>query len=352
MTPNTESLQRRALEMGITALGITPAVAYVGTESDIGARSAQGLFADLKFTMARPQNSCHPERQLDGAASVISAALSYWAPDSDVFSGTRQSHAGRIARYTRWDAYQRLVKLLDELASELRDAGYLARVLVDSNEHVDREAARRSGVGFYGKHTNIITRKHGSWVVLGTIITTAELQPTPEMRPGCGSCTRCIDACPTNAISPDGGVLDVRQCITYWTQSRHSVPDEIRNVMGNMVYGCDICQEVCPWNRGVEKRELNSDPISGLVDLAHWLSEDGRALIDQYSRFFVPRRDAKFLRRNALIALGNSGDPQAAALVAPFLASSDKMLVEQARWALTKLGGPIADAALSRNEEA
>jgi epoxyqueuosine reductase len=117
--------------------------------------------------------------------------------------------------------------------------------------------------------------------------------------------------------------------------------------MGNMVYGCDICQDVCPWNRGTERRSSELESISGLVDLAHWLSEDGRALIDQYSRFFVPRRDAKFLRRNALIALGNSGDPQAAALVAPFLESGDPMLVEHALWALKKLGGPIAAEAIA-----
>lgn len=340
----TAVLQERALELGISSLGVCRAEAYVDTEADIIQRRSRGLFADLKFTMARPEVSCHPELAVDGATSVISIALSYWAPDAEHHGDERPR--GSIARYTRADAYASLLERMGKLVSMLEADGHRALALVDSNHHVDREAAARSGVGFYGKHTNIITRRHGSWVVLGTIITSVPLEPTEPMRPGCGSCTACIDACPTDAII-EPGVLDVRSCITYWTQSRHQVPDHIRGRSGGMVYGCDICQEACPWNRGTERRLSGSEPVDGTVLIEQWLTATDRDLVDRYQRFFIPQRRARYLRRNALIALGNSGRPEDAALAAPYLFSDDAMLREQAEWSLRAIGGTIAKAALA-----
>ena len=127
------------------------------------------------------------------------------------------------------------------------------RVLVDENQHVDREAAARAGVGFYGKNTLLITKRHGSWVVLGTLVTQAEIEPTPPLELDCGSCTLCVDACPTGALD-EPGTLDSTRCLSYWTQSPATIPEEYRAEIGGMVYGCDICQDVCPWNRGIEKR--------------------------------------------------------------------------------------------------
>jgi epoxyqueuosine reductase len=332
----TSSLQVAALELGIAALGVCPAEPYVGTEADIARRGAAGLFADLKFTMARPEVSCHPETLVEGARSVISAALCYWRPEPP---DQDRPPAGRIARYTRWDAYDALRERLDTLAAHLRSAGHQARVLVDANHHVDREAAARSGVGFYGKHTNLITRRHGSWVVLGTIATSAYLESTAPVRPGCGSCTACIDACPTHAIV-EPGVLDTRECITYWTQSRHEVPNHIRTNMADMVYGCDICQQVCPWNRGVERRLANLPPVDSGVSLEEWLTAPDDVLDERYWRFFIPRRQIRFLRRNALIALASKPAAEATALATPFLESEDAMLREQARWTLDKVAAP------------
>jgi epoxyqueuosine reductase len=340
----TAQIIELGVSLGIDALGVCEAAPYSSTESAIKERAERGLFADLKFTMAQPERSCHPELLVPDARSVISAALSYWFPEPD--ADERRGPTGRIARYTRADAYELLAQRLEMVADELREAGYEARVLVDSNHHVDREAARRSGVGFYGKHTNIITRRHGSWVVLGTIATSATLEPTMPVRPGCGSCTACIDACPTDAII-EPGVLDTRSCITYWTQSRHSIPHNIRESMGDMVYGCDICQDVCPWNRGVERRKGMFAPQSGRVALAEWLGATDDELNERYMRFFVPRRQMRFLRRNALVALGNSGDQRSAALIVPWLSDEDPMLREHAQWALRTLGGPIAEAALA-----
>ena len=126
-------------------------------------------------------------------------------------------------------------------------------MLVDENDHVDREGAARAGVGFYGKNTMLITRTHGSWVVLGTLVTDQAVEPTPPLELDCGQCRLCIDACPTGALD-EPGVLDATRCLSYWTQAPAPIPEAYREELGAMVYGCDICQDVCPWNRGVEKR--------------------------------------------------------------------------------------------------
>jgi epoxyqueuosine reductase len=345
--PDTRALRERAYELGIDELGVCRAEPYERAEHAIDDRRARGLFADLRFTMARTAASCHPERLVDGAASVVSTALCYWRPDGQPAG---EGPFGRIARYTRDDAYVALTERLEVLAGELRDAGFAARVLVDDNDHVDREAAIRSGVGFSGKHTNVITRRVGSWVVLGTLATDAPLEPTEPLRPGCGSCRLCIDACPTDAlVDVAGGELDATRCLTYWGQSRHSMPFDIREAMADRVYGCDSCQDACPWNRGVEERRSASAAAAPWgIDLRAWLEGDDSSIDEEWQRLFVPRRQVRYLRRNALVALGNSGDERSAALAAPYLDSGDAMLREHAAWALRKLGGPIAAAALAR----
>ncbi len=126
-------------------------------------------------------------------------------------------------------------------------------MLVDANQHVDREGAVRGGIGFYGKNTMLITRTHGSWVVLGTLVTDVEIEPSAPLELDCGSCTLCIDACPTHALD-EPGVVDATRCLSYWTQAPGAIPEGVPRGAGAQVYGCDICQDVCPWNRGIEKR--------------------------------------------------------------------------------------------------
>jgi epoxyqueuosine reductase len=215
-------------------------------------------------------------------------------------------------------------------------------VLVDANQHVDREAAARSGVGFYGKNTMLITRRHGSWVVLGTLVTDQELESTPPLDADCGSCTLCIEACPTHALD-EPGTLDATRCLSYWTQAPAAIPEDYRAELGAQVYGCDICQDVCPWNRGIEKRRAGESPGDGHVDLVAWLEADGRALVDQYDRLYVPRNDPRWLRRNALVALGNTGTPDDVALAEPFVAGGDELLREQAEWAVARIEERYAD---------
>jgi epoxyqueuosine reductase len=324
-------LERLAGELGIDAIGAAPAEPYADTERHIRERRARGLFADMRFTMARPDVSCHPETLLPGARTVVSAALCYYAPGPEPVPGE-----GKLPRYTWSDHYARLREKLDALGRRL---GGSYRVLVDANQHVDREGAARSGVGFYGKNTLLITRRHGSWVVLGTLVTDVEVERSAPLDANCGSCTLCIDACPTGALD-DPGVLDSTRCLSYWTQAPGPIPEEYRVELGTQVYGCDICQDVCPWNRGVEKRRAaeevpaDAEPVVSLVE---WLEAGQGELRARYDRLYFPRNDPRYLRRNALVAAGNSGVTELAGAVESYAADGDPLLREHARWALDRL---------------
>jgi epoxyqueuosine reductase len=324
-------LHQLAEEVGLDVVGAAPAEPYEDTERHIWDRKARGLFADMRFTMAQPDVSCHPESLLTGARTVVSAALCYYAPGPPPDPGE-----GRLPRYTWWDAYAELREKLDELGRRL---GGAYRVLVDANQHVDREGAARSGVGFYGKNTMLITRRHGSWVVLGTLVTDVEVEPTPRLDLDCGSCTLCIEACPTGALD-EPGTLDATKCLSYWTQAGDAIPEEYREELGDQVYGCDICQDVCPWNRGVERRRATTSLPAGAeptVSLVDWLEADGNDLVRRYERLFVPKKDARYLRRNALIALGNAGRRDQLQDAESFLDDPDEMIRETAEWARDRL---------------
>ena len=326
-----EELQRLGNELGLDAVGAAPAAAYEDTERHIRDRKAQGLFADMRFTTAQPEVSCHPERLLDGARTVVSAALCYYAPEPE-----RGEGEGRLPRYTWWDGYEALRERLDELGRRL---GGSYRVLVDANQHVDREAAARAGIGFYGKNTMLITRRHGSWVVLGTLVTDVELEASPPLVADCGSCTLCIEACPTGALD-DPGVLDANRCLSWSTQRPGPIPEEHREHLGASVYGCDICQDVCPWNRGVEKRradETAPDGAEPVVSLVGWLEAGDAELRERYDRLYVPGNDPRYLRRNALVTLGNTGGPGDRALLERYADGDDELLREHAAWALERL---------------
>jgi epoxyqueuosine reductase len=308
-------------ELGLDAVGAAPAGPYEATERHIRERKARGLFAEMGFTTRRPEVSCRPERLLEGARTVVSAALCYYADAPEAAPGE-----GRLARYTWSDRYAELRGKLDALGRRL---GGAYRVLVDENDHVDREAAVRAGVAFYGKNTLAITRRHGSWVVLGTLVTDVEVEPSPPLDAGCGSCTLCVDACPTDALA-EAGTLDSTRCLSYWTQAPAAIPEPYRAELGAFVYGCDICQDVCPWNRGIEKRRAGVAPPAGA-------EPDGAALVERYDRLYVPRNDPRWLRRNALVAAGNAGGAVEREAVARYADDEDELLRAHARWALEQI---------------
>ena len=272
---NAAELQALGAELGLDAIGAARAEPYAETERHIRERRARGLFADMRFTMARPEESCHPETLLPGRAhGRFRGALLLAAR-----AGAPAGH-GRLPRYTWFDAYAVLREKLDALG---RRIGGAYRVLVDANQHVDREAAARSGVGFYGKNTLLITRRHGSWVVLGTLISDVELEPTPPLDADCGECRLCIDACPTNAL--DEPECSTRPLPLVLDAVGRAAAGRVPPHFGAQVYGCDICQDVCPWNRGVEKRRASERmPPAPSRTFARGLAERG------------PRRAAAALR--------------------------------------------------------
>ena len=225
-----------------------------------------------------------------------------------------------MPRYTRRDEYALLRGRCARWAGscQARSPGSRFAVYVDTNHHVDREAAARAGIAVYGKNTLAITRRHGSWVVLGVLVTDAELAPTqaaPEQPAwdACGECRACIDACPTDAIVGDG-VLDARRCLSYLSQSRLAeLP--FAAAFEDRVYGCDICQDVCPWNRGAERRAAG--PRAGCRRRglpAAWPSgwrPSRSELADRYRRLYIPDRDGRQLQRNARVALANVSERSA-----------------------------------------
>jgi epoxyqueuosine reductase len=324
-------LHALARELGLDAIGAARAEPYAETERHIRERRERGLFADMRFTMAHPEVSCHPETLLPGARTVVSAALCYWLPEPE-----RPAGHGRLPRYTWFDAYAQLREKLDALGRRL---GGAYRVLVDANQHVDREAAARSGVGFYGKNTLLITRRHGSWVALGALVTDVELEPTAPLDLDCGECRLCIDACPTGALD-EPGTLDSTRCLSYWTQAPGPPPAEYRADLGPQVYGCDICQDVCPWNRGVEKRRAD-EPLPAdatpHVSLVEWLRSEPDELRRRFDRLYVPRNDGRRLRLNALVAAGNVGGDGERDAVNGYLDDPDAAIREVAAWAAARL---------------
>jgi epoxyqueuosine reductase len=313
-------------------LGVARAEPYAETERLIAERRARGLFGDLRFTLTNTPRSCHPERLVRGARSVIAAAMPLWRP-----AGARpDGPAGRMPRYAWSDPYGPLRERLTGLADRLRARGARCAVFVDSNHHVDRDAAVRAGLAFSARNTMAIVPREGSFVALGAIVTDAELEPAEELvPPGCGSCTLCLDACPTGALI-EPGVLDATRCLSTTTQSRGPVPADHAAALEDRVYGCDVCQDVCPWNAGPARRGADLPEHPGAwVSLSEWLELPGEELLARHAHLYVPDRDPRYLRRNALIALGNApaGEREAARRYAD---DPDPLLREAARRALTE----------------
>ena len=270
-------------------------------------------------------------------------------PDPSAPPGT----ADRRLRWAGWpatprqDHYSRLRGALGVVAGHLEDLGWRATVVSDDNALVDRAAAHRAGLGWYGKNSLFFLDGLGSWSVLGSVLTDAPLRPSADgERPhgsGCGSCTRCRGACPTGALS-EPGVVDARRCLAWLVQAPGSFPEELRSALGDRLYGCDECQRVCPINRLADRGRLPSPEkcgAAGQVDLIALLAASDEELMGTYGRWYIARRDPRYLRRNALVVLGNVGDgrdPSTEAALRFWLASDDPMLAEHARWAAGALG--------------
>lgn len=335
-----EELCRLGSEAGLDAVGVAPAEVFSNTRRHLEERKAAGLHGGMHFTYGDPSRSTDPGRALPGAKALVVGARSYRRaePERPASPGL-----GRVARYSWDDVYAPLRTALGVVAERLRAEGWSARVLVDDNALVDREAAYRAGLGWYGKNANLLLAGHGSWFVLGSVVTDAPLPADrPPLADGCGSCTRCLPACPTGALV-EPGVLDARRCLAWLLEAPGSFPVEFREALGGRVYGCDECQEVCPPNRLEDRRTpppAAQPSDEAWVELVEMLDTPDEELLARFERWYIPRRQARYLRRNALVALGNVGDgsdPAVGRVLAGALADPDPLVREHAEWAAERL---------------
>lgn len=347
------SLIEMARELGLDRIGFTDASVLERARVSLHDRNDRGLSDTMGFTFRNPERSTDPTRAVDGARSVIVAARSYNVPDheEDHAPGEASSRlVATVARYARIDQYTPLRKALQLMALRLRADGHRAVVFADENDVVDREVAHRAGLGWFGKNANLLLPGAGSFFSLGSIVTTAILPPAPQPAPdGCGTCRVCIDACPTAAIVDDG-VIDARRCLAWLVQKPGVFPAEFREALGDRIYGCDECQDTCPPNVRLAARHRPRDasalPVAvgpgEHVDLLEllWASDD--RLIEMYGRWYLADRDPVWLRRNALVILGNVApvpiDESVRSVVRHYLGSDVPVLRAHALWAARRLG--------------
>ncbi len=345
------SIKELGREVGFDIVGITTAEPFIRDEKASLDRIRRGMMDGLPwYTEDRVRRATRPKSLLPGARSVISLAVGYLAGEPN--SGGREPR-GKIARYAWGDDYHGVLKeKLRRFVQQLpRWAGQevKTRIFVDDGPMNDRAAADRAGVGWFGKNTNILTSSRGSWVLLGQVITDLDLQPDSPLAKNCGECVRCIDDCPTGAIVTPY-VIDNTRCISFLTiELRGSIPRELRSLVGDWVFGCDICQEVCPVNDkaglGLEPAFQQRHDFSAPV-LAPLLDLDDEGFRERFRNSAVKRAKRVGLQRNVCVALGNIGDPTAVPALIKALEGPDTVVRSHAAWALGRIGGRQAADAL------
>ncbi len=340
--PDRVDLERRlrhtAEQGGLTGFGIATVEPFGAVRAEMERRLEAGSAVAGRFTYRDPVTATDVRGSAPWAERIITVAHGYVPAAGD--PGPPQPGTGRIARFATEDHYRPLRAGLDRLAAVLAGAGHRGLVLVDDHRLVDRAAAVRAGVAWWGRSTMALAPRIGPWLLLGSVVTDARLAVTEPMRRDCGTCTACLPACPTGAL--EDGILDARRCLAHLLQASGPIPTEFRAAVADRFYGCDDCLDACPPGR----RVLEQCAPAGRVDLVEVLSASDEELLRRFAHFYIPGRRARYLRRNALVALGNSGGPDAVAVAAGFLTDPDPLLRAHAAWALGRLGGPGAESAL------
>ena len=344
-----ESVRRRARELGFDDCRFTRAIPP-GSGQHYLSWLADGRHGDMGYLERQTQRRLEPDLVLPGVQTIVSLAASYHratvpphaaAPEPGVDSA---GPAGVVARYARFrDYHQVLSEPLESLSDFINAAGgpnTRSLAYVDTGPILEREYGERAGLGFVGKHTNLISRRLGNWFFLAEVLTTAAFDPDPPERNRCGSCTRCLTACPTQAITAPFQ-LDARRCISYLTiEHKGTIPIELRPLMGNRVFGCDDCLEVCPWNRfartgrllrEAERLDLDAPALTDLLEL------DEAGFRERFRRTPLWRGSRQRLLRNVCVALGNLGDPAAVPALERAARETDRLIAEHARWAMRRI---------------
>ncbi|GCE48630.1 epoxyqueuosine reductase [Thermosporothrix hazakensis] len=381
---DTQTIKEQAYALGFDIARVTTAQPFPEAKKVIKERIGRGLMDGLSwFTAERADVSCHPEALLPTAQSIISLGMVYLTEmPENAHEGTPR---GRIARYAWGDDYHDIIKpklkqfaewLREYARSEVSQEDFETRLFVDTGRMVDRAVAQRAGLGWYGKNTNILTHGWGSWLFLAEIVTNLPLTPDEPLKANCGNCEICLHACPTGAL-PNPYELDNTRCISFLTiELRGSIPLELRPLMGTWIFGCDICQEVCPVNKVAERRlgvrqegqkqmiavdsitrrksgpfqphqEYRVRPAVGstpeLLPLLELSEEEFR---ERFRRSPIRRTKRRGLLRNVCVALGNIRDPQAVPALIKALHDDDPLIRGHAAWALGQIGGEQATNAL------
>ncbi|ASR51082.1 tRNA epoxyqueuosine(34) reductase QueG [Blastomonas fulva] len=332
-----------AARLGFADCAIAPASLGPQTSARLQDWLAEGCHGDMLWMEARSDQRADPATLWSDVRSVIMLGMSY-APARDPFALAEHPGLGRISVYAQGGDYHKTVKTaLKALARWLVEQSddVQVKVFVDTAPVMEKPLAMAAGLGWQGKHTNLVSREHGSWLFLGAIYTTLELAPSGASADLCGSCTACQDVCPTNAF-PAPYRLDARRCISYLTiEHAGPIPAELRAGIGNHVYGCDDCLAVCPWNKFADAAHRNQAflPRAELAapSLADLLALDDAQFRAVFSGSPIKRSGRVRMVRNAAVAAGNSGDPALAPAVAALLDDADPVVRGAAVWALAEL---------------
>ncbi|WP_295072472.1 tRNA epoxyqueuosine(34) reductase QueG [Tabrizicola sp.] len=336
-----EQLVARALEEGFVKVGVCRPDAVPEAAVRLREFLAEGRHGQMGWMAEREEWRGSAAGLWPEARSVIMLAEAY-TPEGDPMAGLRERDRGVISVYAQGKDYHDLVKRrLKRLGRWLVEAsGAEIKVFVDTAPVMEKPLAQAAGLGWQGKHTNLLGRDLGNWVFLGAIFTTLELEPDVPEVSHCGSCTACLDICPTNAF-PAPYQLDARRCISYLTiEHKGPVDTELRACIGNRIYGCDDCLAVCPWNKfAVAAREIGYQPKHGLPELAELAVLDDAGFRERFAGSPIKRIGRDRFVRNVLYAVGNSGLPALGAVAARLTGDADPAVADAARWAVERLKG-------------
>jgi epoxyqueuosine reductase len=345
------ALEEKARSLGFCAFGVAPADAAPRSGERLRQWLADGAHGEMIWMEETAERRSSPQALWPEVKSVISLGMSY-APGGDPLALADYPETGRISVYARGGDYHDTVKkalknlarwLVKEAARSDGDGeACQLKVFVDTAPVMEKPLAEAAGIGWQGKHTNLVSREHGNWLFLGAIFTTLELPPSVPHAARCGSCSRCLDACPTGAF-PAPFQLDARRCISYLTiEHKGPIPHELREAIGNRIYGCDDCLAVCPWNRFAQTARANQAfaPRAELTAplLADLLALDDAAFRQVFSGSPIKRIGRNRMVRNAAIAAGNSRSAEMIPALTRLAGDEDEVVAEAAQWALERLG--------------
>jgi len=318
-------------------VGVASCDPFLEAADEIQHRVDEGLNGGLGFTYTNPSLSTTPRASFPWASSIVVAAVPY------LVEGDGRDSGRTVARFADGDRYERVRSVLGRIETFLSHAGHRCEVVFDDDRLVDRAVAIRAGVAWSGKSTMALTPGHGPWFLIGSVVTDADLEYTDPMVRGCGTCVACIPACPTDAIIAPG-VLDASRCLAAVLQRPGDIPPTLRTAVGERIYGCDDCLTACPPGDRALDALGSSATTPSAVEILSMTDVEIEAIAQHW---YVPKRNMRFVRRNALIALGNAGGVSALGILAGYLGHPDSLLRSHAAWALGAIGTESAEAVLT-----